>query len=65
MARPRLTTELAAELYQLGWSACQIADHFKVTPSGAESKIRAAGLGGLQWCPLCLAFEEIKQGGLS
>lgn len=52
----------AAGLYHSGLSACQIAERHKLTRQGAEARIRAGGLGGLQWCPIHQVHEELRQG---
>lgn len=55
----RLTAAKAAELHREGQSACQIAAEYGLTRNGTESKIRAAGLAGLAWCPLHRTYEEL------
>jgi hypothetical protein len=56
---PRLTPAEAARMYRSGMSACEIAHACAITRQGAETKIREGGLGGVQWCPLCRAYEEL------
>ena len=58
-----LTPEEAASLYRSGLSACQIAQMHKLTRNGVESRIRAGGLGGLQWCPIHCTHEELQLAG--
>lgn len=54
----------AAELYRGGMSACDIAAaHPRLTRSGVESRIRAAGLGGLVWCTIHRIHEELTMDG--
>ena len=57
----KLTPAEAAALYRSGWSACEIANAYGITRAGAEARIRAAGLGGLQWCPVHRVHEELRQ----
>jgi hypothetical protein len=57
----KLTPAEAADLYRQGWSACEIAQVHGITRAGAEARIRAAGLGGLQWCPVHRIHEELRQ----
>ena len=57
--RARLTPAAAAQEYRDGASACQIAQAHGLTRAGAEARIRAGGLGGLNWCPLHRAWEEL------
>jgi hypothetical protein len=61
--REPLTPARAAELYREGMSACQIAEAYGITRGGAEARIRAGGLGGLQWCPVHRAYEELQIAG--
>ena len=56
----RLTPAEAADLYREGMSACQIATAHRITRQGAEARIRAGGLGGVQWCPIHRAHEELR-----
>lgn len=58
--RPRLSDADAADLYRAGYSACQIADAWGLKRSGAEDKIRAAGLAGLVWCRIHRQLEELR-----
>jgi hypothetical protein len=60
VAIPRLTPAEAADLYRAGQSACQIAEQFKLTRSGAEARIRAGGCGGLRWCPIHRTHETLR-----
>ncbi len=55
-----LTPAEAADLYRSGMSACQIAAARGITRQGAEARIRAGGLGGLQWCPVHRVLEELS-----
>ena len=48
----KLTPADAAALYRSGMAACQIAQAHGITRQGAEARIRAGGLGGVQWCPI-------------
>jgi hypothetical protein len=57
--RPKLTTAEAAGLYRSGMSACEIARDYKLTRSGVETRIRAEGLAGLQWCSIHRIHEEL------
>jgi hypothetical protein len=50
----------AAALYREGMSACEIAQKYGITRGGAKARIRAGGLGGLQWCPICRTYEELR-----
>jgi len=52
-------------MYRSGMSACVIAAAQKprLTRSGAESRIRAAGLGGLVWCSIHRTYEELTLDG--
>lgn len=57
----KLTPAEAAVLYRdRRMSACQIAAAYGITRQGAEFRIRAAGLGGLTWCPICHTYEELR-----
>jgi len=56
----RLTPEHAGEMYRAGKSACVIAAEFKIRPSRAADRIRAAGLGGNVWCPIHRTHETIR-----
>lgn len=56
-----LTPADAAALYRGGMSACQIAATRGITRQGAEARIRAGGLGGVQWCPIHRTHEELHQ----
>jgi hypothetical protein len=60
MTRVKLTAAAAAEEYRGGASACQIAQAYGLTRGGAAARIRAGGLGGLQWCPIHRAWEELQ-----
>lgn len=56
----RLAPAEAAIMYRdKRMSACQIATAAGITRQGAEYRIRAAGLGGLTWCPLCRKYETL------
>jgi hypothetical protein len=56
-----LTPAMAGELYRAGLSPCQILKLWpRMTRAGVEDKIRAAGLAGLAWCPLCRALEPLQ-----
>lgn len=60
MAKQKLTAAMAGELYAgKRWSACQIAEAYGITRQGAEARIRAAGFGGLTWCPVHRMHEEL------
>jgi hypothetical protein len=59
-ARMKLTPGDAAALYAKGMSACEIAAAYGITKQGAEARIRAGGLAGLQWCKTCRALEEVR-----
>jgi len=61
---PLSPTEAAA-MYRSGMSACEIAAAQKprLTRSGVESRIRAAGLGGLVWCSVHRIHEELTMNG--
>jgi len=37
-----------------------IAQRYRLTRSGVEGRIRAAGLGGLAWCPVHRVHEELR-----
>jgi hypothetical protein len=56
----KLTPAGAAALYRKGMSACEIAAAHGITRQGAEARIRAGGLAGLQWCKICRALEELR-----
>jgi hypothetical protein len=58
-----LTPAEAADLFRAGMSACQIAAARGITRQGAEARIRAGGLGGVQWCPVHRAHEELRLTG--
>jgi hypothetical protein len=58
--RVKLTPAAAGDLYRDGASACQIAQAYGLTRSGAEARIRAGGLGGLAWCRLHRKWEELQ-----
>ena len=49
----------AAALYRKGMSACEIAVAHRITRQGAEARIRAGGLGGVQWCAIHRTHEEL------
>jgi hypothetical protein len=55
-----LTPAEAADLYRSGKSACEIAAVHGITRQGAEARIRAGGLAGLQWCPVHRVLEELR-----
>jgi hypothetical protein len=55
----KLTPADAADLYRSGMSACQIAQAHGITRQGAEARIRAGGLGGVQSCPVHRVHEEL------
>lgn len=40
-------------------SACEVAALFKLTKAGAETIIRKAGVGGLQWCKIHKTLETL------
>jgi hypothetical protein len=61
--REQLTPARAAELYGEGLSACEIAGRFGIARGGAEARIRAGGLGGLQWCRIHRAYEPLEIAG--
>jgi len=61
--RPKLTPAEAADLYRSGQSACEIAAAHGITRQGAETRIRAGGLGGVQWCRIHRAHEELRMTG--
>jgi hypothetical protein len=51
---------MAGQLYAAGLSPCQVLRLWpRMTRAGVEDKIRAAGLAGLVWCPLCRALEPM------
>jgi hypothetical protein len=55
-----LTPAMAGQLYAAGLSPCQVLRLWpRMTRAGVEDKIRAAGLAGLVWCPLCRALEPM------
>jgi hypothetical protein len=54
-----LTPAAAAALYREGMSACEIAAAHGITRQGAEARIRAGGLSGVQWCPIHRTHEEL------
>jgi len=56
----KLVPAEAADLYRGGMSACQIAAAHGITRQGAEARIRAGGLGGVQWCPVHRVLEELR-----
>jgi hypothetical protein len=58
-----LTPAAAADLYRSGMSACEIAAAHRITRQGAEARIRAGGLAGVQWCPIHRTHEELHQVG--
>jgi len=58
--RMQLTPPAAAEAYRAGQSVCEIARAYRITRGGAEARIRAGGLGGLGWCPVHGALEELR-----
>jgi Putative ATPase subunit of terminase (gpP-like) len=51
----------AIRLYLAGYSACEIATAIgrTTTPGSIRTHLRAAGLGGLHWCPDHQAYEEV------
>jgi hypothetical protein len=56
-----LTPAMAGQLYEAGLSPCQILRLWpRMTRAGVEDKIRAAGLAGLVWCPLCRRLEDLR-----
>lgn len=59
-SRPKLTPAEAADLYRGGRSACEIAAAHGITRQGAEARIRAGGLGAVQWCPIHRVHEELR-----
>jgi len=60
---PLSPAEAGAE-YLSGKSACQIAAVYpRMTRQGVEARIRAAGWGGLHWCPIHLVYEELTMDG--
>jgi hypothetical protein len=59
-SRPKLTPAAAADLYRSGQSACEIAADRGITRQGAENRIRAGGLAGVQWCRIHRAHEELR-----
>jgi hypothetical protein len=55
----KLSPADAADLYRGGMSACKIAQAHGITRQGAEARIRAGGLAGVQWCPVHRVHEEL------
>lgn len=55
-----LTPAAAAALYRNGLSACEIAASHGITRQGAEARIRAGGLSGVQWCRIHGTHEELR-----
>ena len=55
-----LSPAVTVALYRNGMSACEIAGAYGITRGGAEARIRAGGLGGLQWCPVHYTYEELR-----
>jgi hypothetical protein len=54
----------AGAQYLKGLSACQIAAaHPRLTRAGVEARIRAAGWGGVHWCPIHRTYEELTING--
>jgi len=51
----------AIRLFLGGWSMCEIADLLgrTTTPGSVRDHLLQAGLGGVVWCPVCRAFEQI------
>jgi hypothetical protein len=47
--------------YLAGLSACEIAAALRrtTTPASITAHLHDAGLGGVHWCPVCRALEEV------
>jgi hypothetical protein len=56
-----LTASEAANLYQQGWSVCEIrALYPSFTAHGVVGKLREAGMAGVSWCPVHHAQEWVE-----